>query len=101
VLSIQLPPQLDASGYLISSQGKEVMMKLKEALKDTSIVEGWYDGFTAVVVKESEGYRLSIQQGNKPPYLTLNVLSLEQVEKEVAAMHPSHPIDWSPVELEG
>jgi hypothetical protein len=77
------------------------MMKLKEALKDTNIVEGWYDGFTAVVVKESEGYRLSVQQDSRPPLLVRDTLSLEQVENEIAAMHPSHPIDWSPVDLEG
>ena len=76
-------------------------MKLIEALKDTNIVEGWYDGFTAVVVKESKGYRLSIQQGNEPPHFVRDELSLEQVEKDIDAMHLSHPIDWTPVELEG
>ncbi len=77
-------------------------MKLKEALKDSSIIEGWYDDFTAVVVKEDGGYRLSIQREHKPPHIIRDELSLEQVESDVVnAMHPSYPIDWVPVELEG
>lgn len=76
-------------------------MKLKEALDDSGIAEAWYDGRVAVVVKKSEKYQLSLQQGTHPPYFTRDGLSLEQVETEVKAMYVPHPLDWNPVELEG
>lgn len=76
-------------------------MNLQEALKDSGIAEAWYDGNLAIVVKKNERYQLSLQQGTHPPHLTRDGLSLAQVEKEMSAIHASHPIDWNAVELDG
>ena len=74
-------------------------MKLQEALQDTGLAEAWYDdGYTAIVAREGEGYRLLLQQGSNPPYFTHDGFSIEQIEGHV---NTTHPLDWHPVELEG
>ena len=76
-------------------------MELKEALKDTGIAEAWYDGYTAVAVKQGAHYTLTVQRGKKPPHFVREGISLEQAEKEWRMLNPSHLTDWTVVELEG
>ncbi len=76
-------------------------MTLKEALQESGLAEAWYQSYTAVVARDRDDCKLTIQQRNQPPYVMLEGLTLEQVIDEVRAMGAPHTLDWSPVEVYG
>ncbi len=76
-------------------------MKLEEALQDSGLAEAWYDHYTVVVARESDGYKLTVRQSEHLPLLAREGLTLEQVESEVRTLRKGHTTDWSPVDIEG
>lgn len=76
-------------------------MILEEALKGSGIAQACYGNKNVIVVKQSEGYQLTIQQGTFLPYFVRERLPLMQIENEIRATGVIPPLEWNSVELEG
>jgi len=82
------------------AKAKRLNDRLKNILAATGMAEAYFDGYTAGVNVEDEGYSLYIQKEGMPPHFAMDFNTLEEVEQEMRDSFFPQPINWHKVKPE-
>jgi hypothetical protein len=82
------------------AKAKRLNDRLKRIMQKTGMAEAYFDGYTAGVNEEQEGYRLYIQKEGMPPHFSKEFATLAEVEQEMRDSFFPQPINWYKVKPE-